>query len=239
MVKLARYNRTLNTTYAPGVFSALELLHRRPEAICGLLVHSAGIRNTGVDKLIAGCAALGIAHEINDREVEKHSGKENCFAVAVVVKYPCALNPAQNHVVLHNPSDMGNLGTILRTCLGFGVQDIAIIRPAADFWDPRVARASMGAVYGLSVVEYDHMDDYRASFPKHQLLPFMLQASVPLATIRPTPPFSLVFGNESRGLPEDYAALGTPVRIPHGGDIDSLNLAVAAGIGIYTLFHKE
>lgn len=42
------------------------------------------------------------------------------------------------HIVLHHPSDSGNLGTILRTALGFGLKNIAIIRPAVDSDDPRV-----------------------------------------------------------------------------------------------------
>lgn len=50
-----------------------------------------------------------------------------------------------NHVVLVNPSNAGNLGTIIRSCIGFGVEDIAIILPAVDLFDPKTIRASMGA----------------------------------------------------------------------------------------------
>ncbi len=73
------------------------------------------------------------------------SGKENCFAAAVVTKEGDAPRAnAPRHLVLHQPSDAGNAGTILRTALGFGFQDIAIIPPAVDIYDPRVIRASMG-----------------------------------------------------------------------------------------------
>lgn len=51
--------------------------------------------------------------------------------------------PPARHVVLHNPSDVGNVGTILRSALGFGFRDVAIIRPGVDPFDPRVLRASM------------------------------------------------------------------------------------------------
>ena len=40
-------------------------------------------------------------------------------------------------------------------------------------------------------------------------------------------------GNEGSGLPPEFARMGQPVRIPHSGEIDSLNLAVAAAIGMY------
>ena len=45
--------------------------------------------------------------------------------------------------------------------------------------------------------------------------------------------YSLVFGNEATGLPEEFANTGTPVVIPHLKGIDSLNLPVAAGIAMY------
>ena len=40
-------------------------------------------------------------------------------------------------------------------------------------------------------------------------------------------------GNEGSGLPHAFAQLGTPVRIQHSDKIDSLNLAIAASIGMY------
>jgi TrmH family RNA methyltransferase len=48
--------------------------------------------------------------------------------------------------------------------------------------------------------------------------------------------FALIFGNEATGLPKEFAEIGHPVRISHTGSIDSLNLPVAAGIGLYEAF---
>ena len=63
----------------------------------------------------------------------------------------------------------------------------------------------------------------------------MLDASVPLQQIREIPEvYSLIFGNEAAGLPESFKNVGNPVRIMHAGNVDSLNLPVAAAIGIYT-----
>ena len=44
----------------------------------------------------------------------------------------------------------------------------------------------------------------------------------------------VLFGNEGSGLPPEFAGCGQPVRIPSNDRIDSLNLAVAAAIGIYS-----
>jgi TrmH family RNA methyltransferase len=64
----------------------------------------------------------------------------------------------------------------------------------------------------------------------------MLAASVPLEQAgggRPAGPWSLIFGNEGAGLPPEFSRMGQPVRIPSSTEIDSLNLAVAAAVGIY------
>ena len=50
---------------------------------------------------------------------------------------------------------------------------------------------------------------------------------------------TLIFGNEGRGLPPEFAKVGRPVRIPSNDQVDSLNLAIAAGIGIYAFLDKE
>ena len=127
------------------------------------------------------------------------------------------------------------MGTILRTALGLGIEDVALIRPCADLFDPKTVRASMGALFRLRVKVYDRFDDYRAEFPDRKLYPFMLDASVPLQeAVKEKPPvWTLVFGNEGRGLPKEFAAMGQAVRIESNDRVDSLNLAIAAGIGIY------
>ena len=144
------------------------------------------------------------------------------------------------HIVLVNPSDSGNLGTILRTALGFGLVNIAIIRPAVDSDDPRVTRASMGAAFSLNVRHFDSFDQYRAEFPERQLFPFMLTGAVPLdeAVKKVSGPFSLIMGNEASGLPDEFATYGISTLIPHSGKIDSHNLAIAAGIGMYAFTRK-
>ena len=137
--------------------------------------------------------------------------------------------------------DSGNLGTILRTALGFGLTNIAIIRPAVDSDDPRVTRASMGAAFSLHIRHFDSFAEYRAQFPERQLFPFMLTGAVPLdeAVRRVRGEYALVFGNEASGLPDDFARLGTSTLIPHSSRIDSLNLAIAAGIGMYAFTHRN
>ena len=212
----------------------MECLLYRPESVRRLLVHSAAAGREGIGKLTELAEAHRIRIEEADRALGRISGKENCFAAAVFGKFRDELRKDRPHVVLHRPGDSGNAGTILRTSLGFGMEDVALIRPCVDVFDPRTVRASMGSLFRLRVRVYDSFEEYRAEFQDRQLYPFMLDASVPLREIREVPSvYSLVFGNEGSGLPAEFAAMGQPVRIESSDKVDSLNLAIAAGIGIY------
>lgn len=235
MTKLSAYNRTLPYAYTPGIFPSLALLDARPECARRLLLHSAAADTEGVTALRDRCAALSIRVETADHALLKLSKKDNCYAAIVFDKYECKSLANRPHLVLHQPSDMGNLGTVLRVCLGFGLTDIALIRPAADMFDPRVVRASMGAIFSMRLKYYDHFEDYRSDHPSHALYPFMLDGSIPLkkAVALAKAPYTLVFGNEATGLPDSFHGMGQTIRIPHSNAIDSLNLAMAVSIAVY------
>ena len=238
MPALEAYRRELDYSYAPGLFPALEAMTKRPGMVRRLLISSKAQESEGVRKLISLAEDRNIRVETADKALARISGKDNCFAAAVFSKSPAALNQQAHHVVLHHISDQGNLGTILRTALGFGYHDIAIIRPAADVYDPKVVRASMGALFSLRVREYDDFSAWSREFPRHAVYPFMLDGSRELrdasaAAGKENRFVSLVFGNEGAGLPPEFQKIGQPVRIPSSSEVDSLNLAVAAAIGMY------
>ena len=239
MPKLEPYSRKLPYSYQLGVFPALMLLEARPECASRLLLHPQGLENEGVVKLRERCAALGVREELAERVLRRESKKDNCFAGLVFNKYDCTLEPGLSHAVLCQISDAGNAGTAMRSLLGFGIRDVAVVRPCVDVFDPHVLRASMGAFFKLRVKVYENFDDYRAEFPDRPLYPFMLDASKPLNDVAraAVPPFSLVFGNEQTGLPAVFSTYGQAVRIPQSDEIDSLNLAVAVSVGTYAFMH--
>ena len=220
----------------------MECLMHRPERVRRVLVHSSAAGREGVDRLTALAREIDVRVEEADRALARISGKENCYAAAVFEKFSDRLDPDKPHVLLHHPGDSGNVGTILRTALGFGVEDAAMIRPCVDLFDPRTVRASMGSLFQLRLRVYDRMEDYLEEAGERDLYPFMLDASVPLEEALRKPVRkrrTLIFGNEGRGLPPEFARLGQPVRIPSNDRIDSLNLGVAAAIGIYAFMTRE
>ena len=235
MPKLQAYDRDLPYSYAPGIFPATECLRACPDRCLRLLIHSKAEESAGIARLAAECEQAGIRVEQADRALERIARKENCYAAMVFAKREAQLDANAAHVVLHHPADGGNVGAILRTCLALGVEQVAILRPAVDIYEPRVVRASMGAMLRVHVRHFDDFEAYRAAFRTHALYPFMPAGSLPLAQAASNArrPYALIFGNEASGLPEEFVNCGQSVRIPQSDKVDSLNLAAAVAIGVY------
>lgn len=226
-------------SYALGAYAAIELLKARPEAARAVYVHSAYEKKQALQAL---CESTGVPYVCSDKTVERLSPKENCFAAAAFTPYADTLSQENPHMLLVNPSDMGNLGTALRIAAGFSILDVGIVLPAADVFHPKTVRASMGALFRVRCGQFESFEAYRALYPRHKVYPFMLGAKDALKPedCPKNPLFCLVFGNEARGLDEAaFASAGTAVRIPQSALVDSFNLSVAVGIGAYVFAVKN
>ena len=238
-MRLSPYRKDFTHSYVFGVFPIIELTDHHPSAVFRIIT-STKLSAEGRKMLSERADRLNIRLETDDRVIERLSPKDNCFAIAAFSKFYCAPDPAADHAVLVNPSDKGNLGTIVRTLTAFGFKDLAVIRPCADLFDPHTVRASMGALFRIRPSLFDSFEEYaRVSGARRNFYPFMLNGQ-PMENIVPdrTLPCSLIFGNESSGLDDSYLELGTPVRITHENTVDSLNLTIAAGIGMHW-FHAS
>ncbi len=235
-IRLKPYKKDFPYSYSCGVFPSCELTEQKPEALLKLILTEKSLENGGVRKMIAAAEKMGVSVSVDDKTASRIYPKENVYAIGVFKKYESTLDPGKNHLVLVNPSDMGNLGTIIRTMIAFEINDLAIITPGADIFDPKVIRASMGAFFRLRCAHFSSFEEYMKTVTAEDrsFYPFMLGGK-PMEQVPPCPTknFSLIFGNEARGLPESFENVGTPVRIDHADTVDSLNLTIAAAIGIY------
>ncbi|MDF2541764.1 MAG: hypothetical protein K0S47_1482 [Herbinix sp.] len=232
------YKKDAEYSYTLGAFPTYELVNAMPQKVKKVLL-STGF--TDQDKLIALCKERKIPVEFNDKLISKLSDKENCFVAGVFDKYENELSDIRPHLVLVNPSNMGNLGTILRTAVGFGIQDVAIILPGADIFHPKTVRSSMGALFRLNHCTFESFSEYQKRYPKHEIFTFMLNGENTL-TLEQCPKaelYSLVFGNEATGLDDKFLQIGTSIFIPQTPEVDSLNLTIAVGIGMYVFTNRN
>lgn len=232
MIKVTSYKRENPYTYGLGATIAMEYLLKNREAVKAVILHPDFRSEETITKIRSICGNdISVSTEAKPFNIL--SKKENCFVICVIEKKPSPVTDG-NHMVLVNPSNCGNLGTIIRSCLGFGVKNVAIVgNKAADPSDPKTIRASMGACASVKIEVFETFEDYQKRFPANNLYPFMLDGSTILQQTKINKPFSLIMGNEATGLDPAFKDIGQPIRIEHTDNIDSLNITIAASIGLY------
>ena len=135
-------------------------------------------------------------------------------------------------------TDPENLGTIIRLGAAFGVDALLLGRACCDPFSRRVLRVSMGNALFLPIVESESLAELLGQFRRrhrYELVATVLDAAAePLQTATRSRRMILLFGNEATGLRGPYLDLSDRrITIPMHGAVDSLNVAVAAGIFLY------
>ena len=230
-MKYEKYKSSLTYSYTLGITLTIELLKKHPEDVLDIYYHSS-FNGEGKDIVDSICRKIGIEPIDNDKIFNILASKENVYCIGVFKKFDSTVEKDANHIVLVNPSNAGNLGTIIRTSCGFNLNNLVIIKPAVDIFDPKTIRASMGAIFNINFSLFDSFEDY-AKDNNHHFYPFMLKAKAKLKDTKFLSPFSLIFGNEATGLPDSFLTYDS-VIIPHAKTIDSLNLPIAVSIAIYS-----
>ena len=240
-MKFARYKHDSNLSYAEGATLVFELLKTKPEIITQIFLRPVEKYGKDIAKILKYAEDKNISVIQSSKPFNVLGAKNACLLIAEFKKTEQQITPSKNHLLLVNPSDAGNLGTIMRTALAFNIRDIAIIPPAVDHFDPKTVRASMGALFHLNIQIYPDFESYKQQNSGHTNYAFMLNKSAETileASKHKSEPWTLVMGNESTGLPKEYGELCKAVYIPQSDDVDSLNLSIATALALYEFTKK-
>lgn len=228
-----KYDKKQGTSFAIGMFATIELLRNKLDYVVGVYYSSKIKINDKVNEVFDFCKQNKIPLLERTKFIESIAGKENVFIIGEFKKYSSSIQN-DNHLVLVNPSDMGNMGTIIRTCLGLDINNIAIIKPCVDIFDPKVIRASQGAIFKINIQLFESFEEYNKLFNKNKKYMFCLDGNLELQNLNTKEkPFSLIFGNESSGLPNEVTKQGLKIKIRQSNNIDSFNLAISVAMALY------
>lgn len=227
---------------AEGVRTVEELL-RSPLNIKGALTTAALQRTPRGEALLTSLAQRGIAvTELSESDFLSAADTDNpqgVLAIAVIQEQPLeqlALAPNSRLLVLDGVQDPGNVGTLVRTSAALGVAAVIALPGTADCWNAKAVRSAVGAQFRLPT--YSAEPAALLTFLSKHAIPLWGTAAdgvpVELATVPPR--LALAVGNEGAGLSAPIrAAAARTVSLPMSGEVESLNVAVAAGILLYAL----
>jgi len=139
------------------------------------------------------------------------------------------------NIVLHEPEIPQNTGNIARTCAAIGA-DLHLIRPLGFSVDDKsLKRAGLDYWNLLNVSYYDSIEDFLETVKNSQVVYITTKADKIYSDFKYNDGCYLVFGKETKGLPEELLAKNhsTSMRIPMITEARSLNLSNSAAIVAY------
>ncbi|MBI5554662.1 MAG: 23S rRNA (guanosine(2251)-2'-O)-methyltransferase RlmB [Elusimicrobia bacterium] len=144
-------------------------------------------------------------------------------------------------VVLGGIQDPGNLGAIIRTAEAAGVTGIILSKETVDPYNPKVVRATMGSLLRLPLVKVDNLLSLIKKLRARQIKTVACDAHGAKNYYETgwRLPLALIFGNEGAGMTKEITVqMDEVIKIPQRQGVDSLNVAVAAGIIMYQVVEK-
>lgn len=217
-------------------FEGIKLL--REAVAAGLTLTDVFVTPTAlarIEQLSLDCLTL-VTDEVYGK-LTAESAPEGIFCVA---KQPAEIPPINDsRMVICSVRDPGNIGTILRSALAFGIGQIILTDDCADLYSEKVARSAMGALFRQSVhicgdavqqIEELKQKGYR------MCAAVLSDRAVPCTTLTIDAHTCFVIGNEGHGLDQQTVrACDCEVIIPIEAQSESLNASVAASVFLWEM----
>ena len=183
-----------------------------------------------------------LAHEVQNDVLDQISDSGSPQGVLAVAKAHDSGLPSiakcRRIVVVDSVQDPGNVGAIVRTAVAAGFEAVITSSGTADLLSPRSIRASAGTIFGLQSARNIDLGSALDSLlaEGHFVVATNSQAEQDFRSLAVTDQMTLVLGSEAHGVSDSILERASAlVSIPMGLHVESLNVAVAAGLVMYRM----
>jgi TrmH family RNA methyltransferase len=226
-----------------GAKPVLDVLLHHPASVTSLIVSQDYERHETDDQRRLRASRNVATCRCSDRAFATFSSLDNPQGLLAVVRQPqwhektLLRRPSVFAVFGEDLQDPANVGAIVRTAAALNIDALWLTPESADIYNPKVVRASAGAVLSLPVFVAENID----RLTENGIMSFAAVAAgdhtVDLESVRTIPRrLVLALGNESRGLSaKTLKEAACRFRIPLSRHIDSLNVAATAAIALHYL----
>ncbi len=168
------------------------------------------------------------------------STPQGILAVAGIPENDLKNIPLHDRILIADGlKDPANMGTIIRTAAAFGFGMFITTAGSVDIFNPKVVRATQGAMFAVDIVQRKIIKDILGKLHRsHTIYALSAEGDADLREIRSDRRAALIVGAEIAGVSDQFLkASHYKVRIPISKEVESLNAAVSAGIAMY-LFNR-
>lgn len=140
------------------------------------------------------------------------------------------------YVALDGVQDPGNLGTIIRTAVAAGVKGIFLLKGTVDPYNEKCVRSTMSALCNIPIFEDVTLSEFYDFIKDNTIKTYVtsLDNAKPYHTISYAKRTMIILGNEGNGVSKEIIEMcDQAITIPMYGDIESLNVSIAAALCMY------
>ena len=140
------------------------------------------------------------------------------------------------YVALDGVQDPGNLGTIIRTAVAAGAKGIFLLKGTVDPYNEKCVRSTMSALCNIPIFEDVTLSEFYDFIKDNTIKTYVtsLDNAKPYHTISYAKRTMVILGNEGNGVSKEIIEMcDQAITIPMYGDIESLNVSIAAALCMY------
>jgi TrmH family RNA methyltransferase len=191
-----------------------------------------------VDPLPTKLAKFENIYEVDDKVLNKISNLKTPNKVIGICKIPTEESKLSNIIVaLDGVQDPGNGGNIIRTCVGFNIEQVLLSNDTFDQYNEKFIRATMGAFFKVKINKVN-LELKLKNLKKigYKIIITSAQGSDKIDKLKNLNKFVIVFGSEGHGVSKEVEALADyKVSIKTNAKLESLNVATTAAIFLYEI----
>jgi TrmH family RNA methyltransferase len=204
----------------------------------GLVPVALYVIEQSIEALPASAAGLGETFLVPERAMAKLSLLETPPGILAVFAQPSSdleelLGRGEALLLLAGVGDPGNAGTLLRTAEIFGMRGAIFTTDAVEPFNPKVARATMGAIFRMKLALADPGEVADAARRHGFTIVAAERGGTPLPGFVFPKRSLIAIGHERHGLAKSLPGYDVAVGIPQRGEGESLNASIAGGIILY------
>lgn len=232
-LSIKKYRQTYKKFVVEGEKSVIEaFVHAHQRIVKLYYTEKFSAKHNDLIKNIIEISSLISEKELNS--ISNVSTNTTCIAIIEMTEnQDFNLIAKSNRVVyLDGISDPGNMGTIIRTCDWFGVQNIVCSKDCVDIYNYKVLQSTMGSIFRMNIYYSDFLNLYEILVKQEWHFYAADLSGKSLYETEFLAPLVLIIGNESHGISKDIRNLPVSfINIPAVNDkIDSLNASISNAI---------
>ncbi len=180
--------------------------------------------------------SLVLTNENIIKSISSLENPPNIIAVCYKKKFHISKN--QKILILDDIQDPGNLGTLIRSAVSFGIDKVILSLNSVSCFNPKVIRASQGAIFYCEIIKED-IEKVIIKLKQEKYIIYTtflnIENKINLLSVKKTKKFVLVLGNEPKGINDKYKKYSENNIKINTNNFNSLNVAIAGAIIMYFL----